>query len=82
MTMNYLARKFTAAAMISAMLTQACYAQTPPPSDSQKAEMAKKKAEQKANDEAYRAAIKRMPDSNQKVDPWGDLRAPAASGNK
>ena len=80
--MNYLARKFAAAAMISAMLTQASYAQTPPPSDSQKAEMAKKKAQQKANEEAYQATIKRMPDSNQKADPWGGLRTPAANGNK
>jgi hypothetical protein len=82
MKMNSLARKFTAAAIISALLTQACYAQAPPPSESQKAEMAKKKAEQKANEEAYRATIKRMPDSDQKVDPWGDMRAPAANGNK
>jgi hypothetical protein len=82
MKMSYLARKLAAAAIISALLTQAGYGQAPPPSDSQKAEMAKKKAEQKANEEAYRATIKRMPDSNQKVDPWGDLRAPAANGNK
>jgi hypothetical protein len=80
--MNSLVRKLTAAAMIAAMLTQACYAQTPPPSDSQKAALAKKKAEQKPNDEAYRATIKRMPDSNQKADPWGGLRAPATNGNK
>ena len=46
--MNYLARKFTAAAIILTMLTYASFAQTLPPSDSQKAEMAKKKAEEKA----------------------------------
>jgi hypothetical protein len=80
--MNYLARKFTAAAIILTMLTQASYAQTLPPSDSQKAEMAKKKAEEKANEEAYKSTIKRMPDSNQNADPWGGLRAPAANGNK
>jgi hypothetical protein len=44
--------------------------------------MAKKKAEEKANEEAYKSTIKRMPDSNQKADPWGGLRAPAANGNK
>jgi hypothetical protein len=82
MKMNYLVRTITAAAMISGMLTPASYGQRAPPSDSQKAEMAKKNAERKANDEAYQATIKRMPDSDQKVDPWGGLRAPPANGNK
>jgi hypothetical protein len=80
--MNYLARKFTAAAIILTMLTYASYAQTLPPSDSQKAEMEKKKAEEKANEEAYKSTIKRMPDPDQKADPWGGLRAPAANGNR
>jgi hypothetical protein len=30
--------------------------------------------EQKANDEGYKATIKRTPSSNKKVDPWGSLR--------
>ncbi len=80
--MNYLVRTITAAAIISAMLTPASYGQRLPASDSQKAEMAKKSAERKANEEAYRATIKRIPDSDQKLDPWGGLRTPPANGNK
>ena len=80
--MNYFARKFSAAAIILTALTDASYAQTPPPSDSQKAEMAKKKAAEKANEEAYKATLSRMPDSGQKSDPWGGLRAPGSNGNK
>jgi hypothetical protein len=80
-------RIFTAAVVISAMLTQASYSQIPPPitpplSDDEKADIARKKADEKANDEGYKSAIKRLPDANQKVDPWGSLRTPAKSGSK
>jgi hypothetical protein len=80
--MRYLARKLSAVVVISAMLTQACYAQAPPPSDSQKAEASKRKLDEKATDEAYRATLKRFPAVDRKVDPWGGLRTPSDSGNK
>jgi hypothetical protein len=81
--MSLLARKFAASLVISALLTQASYAQENfPMSDRQKAEIAKKKADEKANDEAYKASIKRAPDVKQKTDPWATLRTPSANGNK
>jgi hypothetical protein len=80
--MSHQMKKITAALVISALLMPAAYAQNLPESDHQKAEEAKKKAEQKANEEAYKSAVKRMPDANQKADPWGDLRTPSANGNK
>jgi hypothetical protein len=35
---------------------------------------AAKKAKQKAADEAYQAAVKRIPDPKQKYDPWKIVR--------
>jgi hypothetical protein len=67
---------------MSALLIQASYAQNLPMSESQKAEIAKKEAEEKANDEAYKSQIKHIPDAKQKADPWESMRAPSASGNK
>jgi hypothetical protein len=77
--------RFFAAIAISALLTQATYAQSsgpPPASDSQKASEAKRRAEEKANDEAYKDAMKRMPAPDRKVDPWGGLRTPSTDGSK
>lgn len=69
--------------VVVAFLTQVSHAQENfPESERQKAETAKKKAEEKANDEAYKATLKRAPVVNQKVDPWGSLRTPSAKGNK
>lgn len=86
MTILSLTGRFAAAIAISALLTQASYAQqhsgAPPPSDSQKAEESKRRAEEKANDEAYRDAMKRTPAPDRKVDPWGGLRAPSTDSGK
>jgi hypothetical protein len=79
----------SAALIISALLTQASYAQSSipgaiptPPDEDARAEAARKKADEKANDEAYKATMKRLPDSSQKVDPWGNIRTPSANGSK
>jgi len=53
---------------------------TTPLTEDEKAEIAKKKADEKANDEAYRSTLKRLPDAHQRVDPWGAIRTPSASG--
>jgi hypothetical protein len=60
------------------LLTLPSYAQQFPESSRQKTQEERKKQDEKANDEAYKAWIKRTPDSNKKVDPWGDIRAPSA----
>jgi hypothetical protein len=81
-------RKFAAALIISALLTQASYARgldapgQAPESASQKAEAAKQRAEEKETDEAYKATLKRFPASDKKIDPWGGLRTPSDSGGK
>jgi hypothetical protein len=68
--------------VLLALLTQPSYAQPFPESNRQKAQEERKKADEKATDEAYKALIKRLPDSNKKVDPWGGLRAPSATPGK
>jgi hypothetical protein len=80
--MSVLVRTFAAALVISALLTQACYAQELPMSDRQKAEIAKHKQDEKVTDEAYKATLKRTQDAKPKADPWANLRAPPASGGK
>jgi hypothetical protein len=66
---------FAAWSVLLALLSQQSYAQALPESERQKAQEERKQEEQKANDEAYKAMIKRTPSSNKKVDPWGSLRA-------
>jgi hypothetical protein len=41
-------------------------------------------ARQRATDQAYDAAIKKIPDKKSSADPWGDIRpsSPTASKNK
>jgi hypothetical protein len=68
-------KKFAAFVLVAALLTQPSYGQALPESPRQKAQEERKKADEKANDEAYKAMIKRTPDSDKKVDPWGGLRA-------
>jgi|HubBroStandDraft_6_1064221.scaffolds.fasta_scaffold2179696_1 hypothetical protein len=75
-------KRFALLLAMSASLIQGSYAQNLPMSDAQKAEIAKKEAEEKANDEAYKSQIGHIPDAKQKADPWGSMRAPSASGNK
>jgi hypothetical protein len=66
---------FAAFVVLGGLLTQPCHAQSLPASPRQKAQEERKKADEKANDEAYKALMKRLPDSDKKVDPWGGLRA-------
>jgi hypothetical protein len=71
-------RIFAVFVIFSAMLTQPSYAQPFPESERQKAQEEREKADKKANDEAYKATMKRLPNSDKKVDPWGAVRAPSA----
>jgi hypothetical protein len=80
--MNDLVRKFAVSVVLSALLTQASYAQPFPESERQKAEEARKKADEKATDEAYKSLMKRTPNADKKVDPWGGLRAPTTNPGK
>jgi hypothetical protein len=66
---------FAACSVLLALLSQQSYAQVLPESPRQKAEEERKKEDQKANDEAYKAMIKRTPSSSKKFDPWESLRA-------
>lgn len=69
-------RKFAVSVVLLALLTQLSYAQPFPKSSRQKAEEERKKADEKASDEAYKALMKRTPSgNNKKIDPWGGLRA-------
>jgi ribosomal protein L9 len=80
--MRRLARSFAASLLLAALLTPAAHAQPFPESDRQKAAEETKKAEEKANDEAYKEMLKRTRDVKKTVDPWGNLRTPSPAGNK
>ena len=80
--MRYLARSFAASLLTAALLIPVAHAQPFPESDRQKAQDARKKADEKANDEAYQAAQKRTKDVKKPFDPWGSLRTSPADGNK
>jgi hypothetical protein len=80
-------RTIIAAAVISATLTQVSRAQlvaptAVPPSDDDKMDYIKKQKDEKATDEAYKAAMKRLRNDDQKADPWGGIRTPSANGSK
>lgn len=75
-------RKFAVSAVLSALLMQPSYAQPFPESERQKAEEARKKADKQATEEAYKSQMKRTPNTNKKVDPWGGLRTPSANPGK
>ena len=75
-------RKFAVSVVFLVLLTQPSYAQSLPKSPRQKAEEARKKADEKANDEAYKALIKRTPDASKKGDPWGSLRPSSKTPGK
>jgi len=77
-------RKFILAGAIIALLTGAASAQMPMPSISlgkdKPAPTAEEIARQKALDNAYNAATKKIPDKKVAADPWGNVRPnPAAS---
>jgi hypothetical protein len=82
-------RTFAATAVISTLLTQVSFAQLDTPASTpltadERAEIVRKEREEKANDEAYKSTLKRLPDAaRQKTDPWGGVRTPSAnSGGK
>ena len=80
--MRHLARSFVASLVITALLTPASHAQAFPKSKRQKAAEARKKAEEKTTDDAYKATLKRTQDLKKPVDPWGNLRTQPAGSNK
>ena len=80
--MRHLARSFAAWLLIAPLLTPASHAQPFPKSERQKAEEARKKADEKTTDEAYKAGLKHAQDVKKTVDPWGNLRPPSPGGNK
>lgn len=80
--MRHLARSFAASLLIAALLTPASHGQPFPESERQKAEDARKNAEEKATDEAYKATLKHTQAVKKTVDPWGNLRTPDAGSNK
>jgi hypothetical protein len=61
---------------------QASQAQPFPESSRQKAQEERKKADEKANDEDYKALMKRLPSSDKRADPWGGMRAPSTNHDK
>jgi hypothetical protein len=74
---------------ISTMLTSMSYAQGSvggpepvPLTDDEKLEAAKQKGFERDTDAAYKATLKHLKGSDQKIDPWGGVRAPSPTGNK
>jgi hypothetical protein len=80
--MSHPVRSLAASLLIAALLTSASHAQPFPESERQKAEEARKKADEKATDEAYKAMQKRAQDVKKTVDPWGNLRSTPPGSNK
>ncbi len=66
-----------AALLMQAPCAYAQHASAPPAmSDQQKAKIQEKRAYQKDTDDAYQSTMSRLPDvKQQKVDPWGNMRA-------
>ena len=80
--MRQLARSFAGSLLMAALLTPAVHAQPFPESDRQKAEEARKRADEKATDEAYKAMLKRTKGFKKTADPWANLRTSSPEGNK
>ena len=75
-------RTVLAALIAIACLAPAAYAQHSRSSagglsDKQKADILEKQKERKSTSDAYDATIKQIPDSDKKVDPWGNMRQPS-----
>jgi hypothetical protein len=73
-------RTFTIA-MIVAMLTLPAYAQQrggganmPNPNVKTEAQKAMEEKQRKADEKAYNESVSRIPDREQKLDPWGKIR--------
>jgi len=73
----------TIAAVILSLLVMPAHAQARRPAggEEKKADQKKLQEKQQADDQAYKAALERIPDSKEKYDPWGVAR-PAESGKK
>jgi multidrug efflux pump subunit AcrB len=80
--MPRLVRSFAVSLLIAVLLTPISHAQPFPESDRQKADEARKKAEEKATDEAYKATLKHTQDAKKTIDPWGNLRTTPRGSNK
>jgi ribosomal protein L9 len=80
--MCHLARLFAASLLIAALPTPALYAQPFPESERQKAAEERKKAEEKATDEAYKDTLRHSQDVKKTADPWGNLRTPSTGSTK
>jgi hypothetical protein len=76
-------KSFTVATVILAMLAVPAHAQARRPAggEEKKADQRKLQEKQKADDQAYKAALERIPESKEKYDPWGVAR-PAETGKK
>jgi hypothetical protein len=73
-------RPFSLAVVAAVLIMQApnAHAQhksaTEGPTAEQKAKALEKRAFEKNTDEAYKSTLSRIPDAQQKIDPWGSLR--------
>jgi hypothetical protein len=67
----------TAALLLQASRADAQHSSPPPSmSDQQKAKIMERKQFQKDTEDAYQSTMSRLPDvKQQKVDPWGNMRA-------
>lgn len=76
-------KSFTVAAVILALLAMPAHAQARRPAggEEKKADQKKLQEKQQADDQAYKAALERIPESREKYDPWGVAR-PAEAGKK
>jgi len=73
-------RPFSIAVVAAVLLMQppCAHAQQRTPvseqSEKEKAKMREKQATERETDEAYKSTLSKIPDSKQKVDPWGSIR--------
>ena len=81
-------RKVIRAAAVVALLTSDAYAQLPPVgieiSPDAPPLTPEEKEKRQATDDAYKSALKKIPDQKKTADPWGNMRAspPASSKTK
>ena len=70
-------KRFTAAAIAAALLTQVADAQPiPGMSPKEKARHEQKQARDRDVDSKYKSALEQIPDAGKNTDPWGNLRTP------
>jgi hypothetical protein len=76
-------KTFTVAAIILGLLAMPAHGQArrPPGGEDKKVDQKKLQEKQQADDQAYKAALERIPESKEKYDPWGVAR-PAEPGKK